>query len=488
MAAKVVTYLWTDLDAIKLDADESSLPKPIGFLGPTGPKTIKDLPFELLCQILEQLKVQDIVRFGQAWDRIASIVEENVVIRDRELHCFVTKKPFTDSPLGIGVSEYVAGQFGLRSEFHLISQTSFRDEQVRYRAYGFGVYQWLPLPLSEKHWDRVKGNALATLQSFTQTVYSGFRHSPTSDAMDILLALMDNHAIKLFTNTELLPLHAGQLQISEKGIEGLFSLFHLLLCLAVDNPDYVSKANETVTSFQSGSTPTKDMPNPGRILMALLISSVRTTDDFMINAVAETITRNVPALLNKHPELSYMEPDGAASPYRLHHTFMSNRASYRALLFAHLFQLTVRPSTSGTTLTQARDALFRRHGFPPSATLAYLAAETRRILAVKSFAGFLEYLGVIQVPSARLLSAGLRVAVRDSSGWDHTTWALGQDEALVLRWTAEHWSTLPRTEGLPACPSQPTCGEVVDMAQALGFYTDRTSWWSHWGRISVPRF
>lgn len=470
-------YRWMNADAFNLDADKSSLSQPMGLRGPAKPKTIHDLPNESLNQILEYLEVQDIVRFGQAWDRINNIVEGNIVIRDRELQCFVTKEHFTHSLLGIGVSDDGAGPFELDSEFDLVSLAAFRDLRVRTSAYGFEFDAWLPLPLSEKHWDQVKGEALDTLGRLAQTVHSGVWHSPRSDAMDVLIAFMDNHVLKLFANVERRPLDGGQLQASEKGIEGLFSLFHLLLCLAVDNPEYVSKANEMVTSFQTGSTPTQDMPSPGRILVALLISSVTATDNFMINAVAETIKRNVPTLLTRHPELLYMEPNGAASAYRLHHTFMGSRASYRTLMFADLFQRTVRPSTNGTTLTQARDALFRRHGFPSSATLAHLAAVTRRILAVDSFAGFLEYLGVTQVPSAQLLSAGLRVAVRDSSGWDHTTWALDQDEALVLRCTAEHWSTLPQTEGLPPCPAWPTCGEVVSGARALGFYRNGVLRW-----------
>lgn len=495
-------YWWTDLDAINLDADESASPRPIGSRGPGEPKAIRDLPVELLNNILGYLDVEDIVRFGQAWDRIANIVEENVVIRDRELQCFVTKEHFTRSPLGIGVSDDEASPFELESEFDLVSLDAFLDLEVCISTYGFVFFDWLPLPLTEKHWEQVKGDALNALARLSQTVYSGVWHSPKSDLMDVLIAFMDNHVLKLFTNVERRPLDGGasrggeqdyeeatgMLQVSEKGIEGLFSLFHLLLCLAVDNHEYVSKANEMVTSFQTGSTPTQDMPSPGRMLMVLLLSSVKTNNNFMIKAVAETVKRNVPTLLTRHPELLYMEPDGTASAYRLYHTFMGSRASYRTLMFADLFQRTVRPSTNGTTLTQARDALFRRHGFPFSSTLALLVAETRRILAVDSFAGFLEYLGVIQAPSAQLLSAGLRVAVRDSSGWDHTTWALDQDEALVLRCTAEHWSTLPQTEGLPSCPAWPTCREVVAEARALGFYTDCTPWGSQWGRIVVSGF
>lgn len=388
-------YMWTDLDAINLDDDdESSLPQRIGFQGPAEPKTIRDLPDELLKNVLAHLEVQDMVRFGQAWRRIGDIVEANVLIRDRELHCFVTKEHFTDSPLGIGVND---DDFDLESEFDLISLTAFRDLRVRTSAYGFGFSDWLPLPLSERHWERVKVDAFEVLGRLAESMYSGFRHSPDSDALDVLIAFMDDHVIKLFTNVERRAIDGGAsregargntgatgfLQASEKGIESLFFLFHLLLCLAVEKPEYVSKADEMVTSFQDGSTPAHDMPSPGRILMALLISSVRVDDNLMANAIAETVTRNTHNLLARHPGLLCMVIRGGGSASRLHRAVAGSLAPYRALMFADLLARTVRPSTAGVTLQQARDDLFRRRGFPSSATTAYLAAETRRILAVE---------------------------------------------------------------------------------------------------------
>lgn len=488
-----IAFLRTHLDCIDLGGDESPIPLPTISGGPTKPKTIQDLPLEILNDILDHLEVQDIVRFSQAWEEIANIVETNVVIRDRELQCFVTKEHFTRSPLGIGIDadeddDYSRPPrpFELESEFDLISQAAFRDLGIRTSAYGCKFSEWLPLPLSERHWERVKGDAFQCLDGLAEWMYNGFLHSPDdSDALDVLTILMDEHVLKLFTNVQRRPTRGGtsgerawgdteptgHLEASEKGIESLFFLFHLLLCVAIARPELVDKANNMVRSFQAGSPPAEYLPDPGRILVALLISDVRVDTSFTVNIIAEAITRNVPDLLVRHPELSYLEPDGAASAYRLHHTFMASLASYRALMFMDTFQRTVRPSTNnGTTLKQARDALFRRHGFPPPATTAYLDAETRRILAVDSFPGCLAYLGMLPVPGARYLSGALRDTVREYMRRYEMTSPLEQDEMLVLRRTAEHWSTLPRTEGLPPCPEWPPCWEVIARAQAFGYY------------------
>ncbi|KAI7779300.1 hypothetical protein LA080_000971 [Diaporthe eres] len=465
--------------------------------GPTEPRTIQstlsihDLPVEILNKILNHLEIQDIVRFGQAWGKIEDIIETNVVIHDRELQCFVTKEHFTHSPLGIGICDNEhdddddsrPAPFKLESEFDLISQTAFRDLGIRTSAYGYGVDEWLPLPLSERHWEQVKGDTFQCLDRLAETMHSGFRVSPNSDALDVLTTLMDNHAVKLFTNVDRQSTHGGtsgeettgRLQASEKGIESMFFLFHLLLCVAVAKPEFVEKANNMVRSFCAGSPPAQDMPSPGRILVALLISDVKVDTSFMARVVTEAITRNVPALLTRHPELAHLEPDGAASAYRLHHTFTGNLASYRALMFMDVFQRTVRPSTNGTALKQARDALFHRRGFPPSAKTTHLAAETRRVLAADSLRSFLAYLGMLPVPGARILSGCLRDTVREGLRRGNVlAWPLDQAAVLVLRRTAEHWSTLPRTERLPPCPEWPPPWEVIARAQGLGYYPDRT--------------
>lgn len=471
-------YCWTDLDAINLDADESSDPKPTGLRGLAITKTIRDLPVELLTEVIGYLEVPDIVRFSQAWDRIENIVEDNVVVRNRELQCSVTKEHFTSCPLGVGVRDS-RWWFRMGVEFDLISSSAYRDLRVRNSTYGDEFGHWLPLPLSERHWEQVKADALQVLNRLGRTTYSGSRRR--MDAMDVLITFMDDHVVKLFTNGGTSGQGArgcrettGILQVPEKGIESLFFLFHLLLCLAVDNPEYVSKADRMIRSLQAGSTPTQDMPSPGRILMAVLISHVTTDNEFMVNIVTEAITRNVSALLTNHPELAYLEPCRAASEYRLHHTFAARPASYRALLFADLFRRTVRPATSGMTIKQARDLLFRRRGIPPSATTALLAAESRRIMAVDSFRGFVAYLGMTApVPSARYLSSALRGTVRESVRRSSPSQPLGQADALVLRHMAEHWSTLPRTEGLPPCPARPACWEAIARAEALGYYPRR---------------
>ncbi|KKY31874.1 hypothetical protein UCDDA912_g08163 [Diaporthe ampelina] len=82
------------------------------------------------------------------------------------------------------------------------------------------------------------------------------------------MAFVDDHIVKLCANLDILPGPGGTL-----GIESLSFVFPLLLCLAVEGPDYVKKEKNMVKSFQTGNTTTtQDMPSPGHLLVAPLIS------------------------------------------------------------------------------------------------------------------------------------------------------------------------------------------------------------------------
>lgn len=406
-----------------LGADGSAGPQPVGFPRPSKPyRTIKAFPKELLEIVLEHLEVQDIVRFAQAWKKISTIVENRAVIQSRGLLCFVTKEPFTRSPLGIGVRVDGPGQSGLESEFDLISQAAFRDLLVRASAYGRTFDEWLPLPLSEKHWDEVRVDAVDVLGRLGRAV------TPISDAMDVLVTFMEDHIVGLFENAQEKWIRQdianrrrmwirlddfghglGYAQdhslvgASEKGIQSVFFLFHLLLCLTTEEPRYVQRAKDTVTSFRAHGKPIQDRPSPIRALVALLISGATTDSTFTAKLVRETAMRSAGGLLDHHPKLLYVERNGSPSAEHLPHSLPAGSlAPYRALMFMDAFRRKVRPTAAAadamTTLLQDRSALFNRRGFPPSATIAHLAAEMSRAMAVDSFAGLLAYLGLLPVP------------------------------------------------------------------------------------------
>lgn len=438
-------------------------------------KTIHDLAVEILLLVLNHLPVEDILRFSKAWGHIARITKKHMVIRDRELQCFITKEGYKQSPLGIGLQFRNPRLSFLQPGFELISYVAFVDLGVRQPIYDHGfdddlgnkMRYWLPLPLAVEHWDKVKDYA-SQLLDYLSVKLPGAPTKPTRlNSMGVLATLMSDTIFKLTTDVHTMrwvpprdaniyPRQEHQttslLHPSEKTIQSLFSLFHILLCLALDKPEYVENANNVVQSFQAGQTSAKDLPRLEHLLVALLISDVETDESFAASLVTEIITRNVPALLTAHPGLSFMEPDNAASTYRIRHTFWGSLAPYRALMFAHLFQRIVRPAATGKTLEQSRDALFAERGLPHSATAAALADGLRQIRGVRSFNGLYRFMGLEPIINARTFSAFLRHTVRASMTQRDAQQAPNQRMALVLRWDAEMFFGLPRTEGLPPPP------------------------------------
>lgn len=261
------------------------------------------------------------------------------------------------------------------------------------------------------------------------------------------------------------------LHASEKAIESYFHLYHLLLCLAVEDPSIVTDANETIKRFVAGQRDKKAVPKIGHLLIMLLISDVglATTSDSQqqptltlreLNKaiVTEAVTRNVVWMLdargrNMH-ELSYMEPDNV-SEYRLAKTFEASKTSYRLLMFLILMRKTVvastptQPSTpaQSPTLSNLLTSLFARHGAPPPNTASNLASSIRRIQAIDNFSDFLLEMNIgyrspmdnsIQnIPGKIAFTSFLRDTVKASMEKGYSEWALEQEEALRLRLVKE---------------------------------------------------
>ncbi|KAK8877675.1 SUMO-conjugating enzyme ubc9 [Apiospora arundinis] len=484
-----------------------------------GPFAINGLPNEILLQILEELDdFEDLTSLARAWPRVSALIAEHDVVRQRELQCFVTKKTYRDPgvKLGVGVStDHRGGE--LASEFDLVSQQAFALG-TRASVQNIPFARWLPLPISHRHWDAVRHNAKASLQRLKEHVKL---QNPTN--AQVLYSFMNDIVVKLnlvnaddnkndnnnngyynsFNSSASTLRHA-----SEKAIESYFHLFHLLVCLATENPEIVTQANALINNFLKGNRDKSHCPNLGHLLVALLVSDVPVTDELRRAIIKEAITRNVVWLLNpvnsrgrgndsnkkSYPELAYLEPD-EVSAYRLDKTFQGSRTSYRLLMFSELFRRTARPYTATTrgsnspnpapaTLAETRDALFRRHGAPPPGAAARLASEVRRLHTINDFPAFMREMGLSpsQIPNAAQFTAILRKTVHASVQQGYSRWTLPQTDALALRLRRECEPTV----GIPK-----VLAEMVREAphlprvslQGVSFFPDR----DNGGRRGSPR-
>lgn len=418
---------------------------------------ISELPDELLAHVCDRLDDEDLVNFSKSWNRVGGtrgVVAKFNLIRNREMQCFVLKKSFKETKLGIGVSITGKGQKRtLESEFDLLSLQAFNDFGVKRSVQGLPFSHWVPLPLSGRHFKMVQDEVNKCLMALSSTAKLSVR-APA----EVIYYFMNDVVVKLSEAAILPPQEVDVYQMhlrnlgsghvrkaesalrhaSEKAIESYYHLFHLLLCLATSDKSVVKSANTMLQNFQNGCTSKEHCPNLGHLLLAVLISDIELTQDLLRAMIREAVTRNVVWMLDRRganmPDLSYIEPD-VVSDYRLAKTFEATKTSYRLLMFFNVFRNTINRGTGEhrKSLAQMRDRLFESHGAPPHGAAAKLAAQVKSIHEVSDFPAFLATMGVQPLPSKEAFTTFLRQSVKSSMDKGYSVWGCDQQTAKAVR-------------------------------------------------------
>ena len=424
-----------------------------------------NLPREIILLVLEKLDTEELLALCGC-DKVREIVSHYDLIRLRELQCFFSKKGFMEVKLGIGVRRG-RGKSGFASEFDFLSQYAFDNLMIRKSVQGLPFQHWLPLPISRRHWNLVRKDAGIALAALAQNWDK--RNGPAkasviyqfmSDVVVQFSRTAEQHFGRDYNQSRSSLAHA-----SEKAIESYFALFHLLLCLGIEDRQIIDDAHRMLRQFQEGNTSKSSCSNLGHLLVALLVSEQDMTEDLTFLIIRESITRNVVWMLDPKgadmAELSYLEPS-PESDYRLYKTFQASKTSYRLLMFLNLFRKTVRPQ--GKPIQQVCDEAFEAHGVPPKGTTERLANEIRRIHAIDNFPHFLESMGITAMPSKQEFTTFLRDSVEDSMHAGYSKWPLNQSQLLRIRKDCE-----PLVEVAPGLlPSQ-----VLPPKPKINFFPSR---------------
>ncbi|QSZ31506.1 hypothetical protein DSL72_001073 [Monilinia vaccinii-corymbosi] len=405
------------------------------------------LPDELMLLICEELKTEELILFARAWSRVSRMIADYDLIRTRELICFLTKQDYKTTQLGVGVCVDVKDkrQGTFSSEFDLISYEAYWDHRVRRSVQGIRFRYWLPLPISEEHWGRIKlekESVHAHLTFIGVAARLGYDFQP----FRVIYHFMNDVLVKLNTEAEgnisMAPdaprkeiVESTLTYASEKAIESYFNLFHLLICLAVDDDSIVKSANAMLEEFINGQISESSCPNLGHLLVASLISDIELSDEAMLTIITETITRNVAWMFDRQlgknmAGLSYMEPS-EVSPYRLEKTFEAGKTSYRVLMFLNLFRRAALGNPR-KPLSQLAGEAFQRHGAPPRGSAKVLADCIKRIHLIDSFPGFFKSMGM-KVPGDAWFTHLLRRCIRNSIDKGYSKMPITQSQALYLR-------------------------------------------------------
>ena len=335
--------------------------------------------------------------------------------------------------LGVGVHIRRRGLEGtFESEFDLLSQQAYQDHGIRTSVQGLPFEHWLPLPISRRHWRLVREDVSRSLRRLADDA-----NLINKSDISVIYHFMNDVVVKFSQEAENCFNYDSQSSLthaSEKAVESYFALFHLLLCLATEEPAIVRTANATIHNFLAGHTSKSSCPSLGHLLVAALISDAGMTEQLRVAIIKEAILRNVVWMLDSTganmPELAYLEPS-PVSDYRLRHTFQASKTSYRLLMFSALFYRTSR--VGDLSLASLRDKIFDAHGAPPRGTAESVASEIRRIKDVDSFPPFLTAMGITRMPSKEEFTAFLRRMVGESEQKGYSRMPISQGYALALR-------------------------------------------------------
>lgn len=325
----------------------------------------------------------------------------------------------------------------------MLSYDGFWTHSVRRSVQGIKFQYWLPLPISEGHWKRIK---LPKSVYWHLDLIRAAARLGSIPQFKVIYHFMNDVVVKLNKETEENTYRAPYYPHeempkstlthgSEKAIESYFHLFHLLVCLAAEDKSIVKSANDMLKEFIDGETSEKSCPNLGHLLVASLISDIEISNSVMEAIIKETITRNVVWMfdgqLGKNmAELSYMEPSDV-SHHRLRKTFEAGKTSYRVLMFLNLFRLTA-VGNPRKPLSQLANEAFQRHGAPPRGSAKHLANCIRGIHLIDSFSDFFDAMGM----GARgddWFTHLLRECIRDSINKGYSKMPITQSQALYLR-------------------------------------------------------
>ncbi|CAN9110798.1 unnamed protein product [Alternaria alternata] len=394
---------------------------------------------EIVLAVLTELETRDILAFAEAIPSIKTMINSYDFIRIRELQCFCLKRSFLNSKLGIGISTKSGNRSVFRSEFDLLSWEAFSVYGVRNSVQGVSFDNWLPMPLSRRHWNQVKTEVNACLRNIHNTANMP-NHDPYH--VDVLYRMMNTVVVQFSSDAEKgyagLDERSTLSHASEKAVDAYFGLFHLLLCLATEHEEIVVSANKIIQRFMVGPRTKTQFPDLGHVLVAALICDAGLTEELTYEVIREAILRNVVWMLDAKgagmAELAYLEPS-AISRYRTKMTYAASPTSYRLIMFMKLFSSAARPPNKN--LIELRDSMFDAHGAPPQDTSTRMAEDIREIHEFNTFPQFLAKMGLKELPSQSQFTAFLRRTITDSITAGYSIMPLTQSQLFLMRQAKE---------------------------------------------------
>lgn len=214
-----------------------------------------------------------------------SMVNINMDPRDRII-CYSSKITLSDSNALFGYGIIIDRNGNLSSPCEYLSKAGF-DSGIRTSTTNKAFTHWLPLYVSNDHWNKVKN----MFKSSVTNIYRMAKKPNCTYEMQImyvLSSLMNNMVVDVMNSGE-------NATANDKFIDGYFASYRLLTKTLEDYPQLITANNNIIKKFitNENSRVKSVLPNLGQWLITLLASSEYMWENVSAKFIQEVDVRNV---------------------------------------------------------------------------------------------------------------------------------------------------------------------------------------------------
>uniref|UniRef100_A0A6C0ACK1 UBC core domain-containing protein n=1 Tax=viral metagenome TaxID=1070528 RepID=A0A6C0ACK1_9ZZZZ len=252
-----------------------------------------------------------------------NIVKENLT---DNVKCYALGLSFKESILGYGIN--VSQRF-ISSPAEYLSLDAF-ESGIRGSTTNKPFNSWIVIFINESHFKKSEEVFYKYLTQIASKM--GKTNAPIHEQIFELFSNVMNSLVVEIMNL------GDNLSASDKFIDSYYGCYRTLLYISKKNRKLIDYCNEMISTFISGKTTKKDIPNLGTWLIAIILSDQYSWEDVKVQFIKEVDTRNFfwyavgnarnPA---KYPEL--MDP----KQERYKKTFIASKVSRNLVCFQKKF-------------------------------------------------------------------------------------------------------------------------------------------------------
>jgi Mg-chelatase subunit ChlD len=355
------------------------------------------------------------------------LLEANQV-RYQELRCFVNKTSFQQEVLGIPLDWSVNPKTRkieyIYSNMELMGQTAWQQQAIRKTSWGEDVRGWLPVYLSESHFQRALQPLEASLARMAPQLLGDSSAPPVFQpllVLEVLPRLMKTLAVLLVD-------HGLQGPASEQALQGYCMLHRLFIALVMHYSELQSEIQRRLQQFvRYPRNRTKSVcPDLGLLVPLVAVSEQLGWVELIQALLGESFARQVlwtcrdvpqlaelPRLLSVSRRGSHSSDEVSDEQRALLQRLLDCSAVRRRLLSFQCCFLRLSSGPHGCSLALTAAKYDRTLGLPPLHTLRRLQQLLGACQAVNTWPGFFRSL-CVTVPSPLQLLQLWAASVRTS--------------------------------------------------------------------------